>query len=75
MLVITTGLFTKWAGQFGRLEGAHGWGEGLGEERGGGCLNLDAVVRRTLVSVVLQNKELLLPSVGEPLHDHGHIFV
>ena len=22
----------------------------------------------------LQNKELLLSSVGEPLHDHGHIF-
>ena len=22
----------------------------------------------------LQNKELLFSSVGEPLHDHGHIF-
>ena len=22
----------------------------------------------------LQNKEILVSSVGEPLHDHGHIF-
>ena len=46
-MVITTGLQS---GQdFGRLVGAYGWGEGLGEGRGGGCLNRDAVVRRTLV--------------------------
>ena len=30
------------------------WGEGLGKGRGGGCLNLDAVVWRTLVSAVLR---------------------
>ena len=46
-MVITTGLQS---GQdFGRLVRAYGWGEGLGEGRGGDCLNRDTVVRRTLV--------------------------
>ena len=54
-MVITTGLQS---GQdFGRLVGAYGWGEGLGEGRGGGCLNRDAVVRRTLVRGISSRKE------------------
>ena len=51
-MVITTGLQSEQ--DFGRLVGAYGWGEGLGEGRGGGCLNRDAVVRRTLVSAILR---------------------
>ena len=49
---------------FGRLVGAHGWEEGLGEGRGGGCLNLDAVVRRTFVSGTANFLEKGIQSLG-----------
>ena len=35
---------------------------------------ISGVVNFSQVFFFLQKKELLISSVGEPLHDHGHIF-